>query len=234
MPLIKHADIRNKLVSGLHKFMNLLVVQQSSIGDQPLYPFMTYAITSPYIQLGQPEHYTIIRDGNVLDVSKEHYEQVYSFTVASQDEDEAMNICLQAIQFFKFFGRQNLADANIAVVKISNISARDNMITIDYERRYGFDVKIRVACEEITETTGVIDYVSFGSSQIETPEEPETPEEIPASAFLLNNGEPFLFSDGTCFACQGRVEGIPENAFLLANGEAFKLSDGTPLLYANT
>lgn len=159
--MISHADIRNKLVSGLHKFMDMLVVQQSSIGDQPEYPFITYTVTSPYLQLGQPERYTQEIDGSIVTRSKEHYEQVYSFTIASKDEDEAMDKCLQAIQYFKFYGTQDLADQNIVIVKISSISARDNMITIDYERRYGFDVRIRVAYEETMLTTDTIDNISF-------------------------------------------------------------------------
>lgn len=158
--MISHADIRNKLVSGLHNFMDMLVVQQSSIGEQPAYPFITYTVTSPYLQLGQPERYTEEIDGSIATKSIEHYEQVYSFTVASKDEDEAMNKCLQAIQYFKFYGAQDLADQNIVVVKISSISARDNMITIDYERRYGFDVRIRVACEETMEVEN-IESISF-------------------------------------------------------------------------
>lgn len=161
MHLISHKEIRDKLVSGLHAFMNLLVVQQSSIGDQPTYPFITYSVTSPYLQLGQPERYTQEIDGVICDKSKEHYEQVYSFTVASKDEDEAMDLCLKASQYFKFYGTYELSESNIAVVKISNISARDNMITINYERRYGFDVRIRVACEDINNDADIIEKVNI-------------------------------------------------------------------------
>lgn len=161
MPLIKHSDIRDKLVTGLHNFTKLLVVQQSSTGKQPAYPFITYSVNNPYLQLGQPEHYTEETDGSTIERNKEHYEQVYSFTVASKDEDEAMDMCLLAIQYFKFYGVQELKDHNIAVVKVSNLSARDNMITINYERRYGFDVRIRVASEETKVTNDIIDSISL-------------------------------------------------------------------------
>lgn len=156
MSLIKHSEIRDPLVFGLHNYMDLLVVQQSSIGDQPEYPFCTYSVTSPYLQLGQPEHYTDVQERSI-----EHYEQVYSFTIASTDEDEAMDLCLKAVQYFKFYGVQELKDKNIVVVKISNVTARDNMITINYERRYGFDVRVRVASEEVQEVTEVIEAIKF-------------------------------------------------------------------------
>lgn len=162
--MIKHSDIRDKLVSGLYEYMNLLVVQSSSIGEQPKYPFITYSVSSPYIQLGHTERYTETEQEDSVNRFVEHYEQSYSFTVASKDEDEAMDLCLKAIQYFKLYGVDYLKDNHIVVVNISNIQARDNMITINYERRYGFDVRIRLACEEIQANADTIEIVNFNNN----------------------------------------------------------------------
>ena len=151
----KHEVARNALVKGLHDYMNMLVIQSSTIGDMPKYPFITYTVTSPYLRLGQDENSTY-QNRHVL-----HYERVFSFTVAAREEDVAMDTCMKAMKYFRNDGVLELKDKGIVIVEITNATARDNFITIDYDRRYGFDVRIRLADEEIRETTDIIEKVNL-------------------------------------------------------------------------
>lgn len=141
--------------------MNLLVVQSSTIGDMPKYPFITYTVTSPYLQVGYDEEYTEQVNSTYQNRHVLHYERVFSFTIASKDEDEAMDLCMKAMRYFRNDGVLALKDNNIVIVEISNVQARDNFITIDYERRYGFDVRIRLADKEVRETEDIIETINL-------------------------------------------------------------------------
>ncbi len=141
--------------------MNLLVIQSSTIGDMPKYPFISYTVTSPYLRLGQDEEYTEEVNSTYQNRHVLHYERVFSFTIVSKDEDEAMDKCMQAIRYFRNDGVLELKDKGITIVEISNVQARDNFITIDYDRRYGFDVRIRLADEEVRETEEIIETINL-------------------------------------------------------------------------
>ncbi len=158
---MKHEIVRNALIKGLHDYMNLLVIQSSTIGDMPKYPFVTYTVTSPYLRLGQNEEYTEEVNSTYQNRHVLHYERVFSFTIVSKDEDEAMDLCVKAIRYFSNDGVLELKDKNIVIVEITNVAARDNFITIDYDRRYGFDVRIRLADEEVRETEEIIEKVNL-------------------------------------------------------------------------
>ena len=141
--------------------MNMLVIQSSTIGDMPKYPFITYTVTSPYLRLGQNEEYTEEVNNTYQNRHVLHYERVFSFTIVSKDEDEAMDLCVKAIRYFSNDGVLELKDKNIVIVEISNVQARDNFITIDYDHRYGFDVRIRLADEEVRETADIIEKINL-------------------------------------------------------------------------
>lgn len=157
----KHEIVRNALIKGLHDYMNMLVIQSSTIGDMPKYPFITYTVTSPYLRLGQDEEYTKKENSNYQNRHVLHHERVFSFTITAKDEDTAMDKCMQAMRYFRNDGVLELKDKGIAIVEISNVTARDNFITIDYDRRYGFDVRIRLADEEVRETTDIIEQINL-------------------------------------------------------------------------
>ena len=157
--MMNHEVVRNALIKGLHEYMGLLVVQSSTIGDMPKYPFITYTVTSPYLRLGCDEEYTEQIESTTQNRHVLHYERVFSFTIASKDEDEAMDLCMKAMRYFRNDGVLDLKDKGIVIVEVSNASARDTFITIDYERRYGFDVRIRLCDEEIRDTENIIETV---------------------------------------------------------------------------
>lgn len=143
--LIKHSEIRNPIVSNLNKYMEIPVIQSEETGEQPPYPFMTFSLNSPYLPLGHNSWEIVTENDKTFTRETEHFEQVYSFTIIGEDEDDVQDNLMKAIQFFKVLGVQDLKDNGIAIVEVYNAQKRDTFLTIDYERRAGFDVKIRVA-----------------------------------------------------------------------------------------
>lgn len=112
------------------------VIEQLSTAKQPAYPFLSYTVINPYLN---PKTYT---DGNSI---TEEVEMVISYTWMSEDSMEAMSLAQTSATHIKARGtRQRLYDMGIVVVDVMGFGNRDTFITIETERRVGFDVKIRI------------------------------------------------------------------------------------------
>lgn len=109
------------------------MVEDDSEGDLPPYPFATYTFTSPYIPIG-----------NQLEFNEE-FEAVISVTFHDRSKLNVLNLSRKLATYFKTSEvRENLRSKGIIVVTIEDISARDNFISIAYERMAGFDLRIRL------------------------------------------------------------------------------------------
>ena len=110
------------------------VVRQNQVAEVPPYPYVSYSVTTPVDEASgaysEAEDGTLYRD--VL--------QTWSFTVQSDDEEEALTLAMRIYDFFSVAGVTHLADHNITVRRTRSITARDNLISIEYEYRKGLDV----------------------------------------------------------------------------------------------
>lgn len=113
-------------------------------GDMPEYPFVTYKLISPYLETGGGNDGVAAAHDGVLLTREKSIEQVFSFTAHDLDADVAYQTCFNTIDYFDFVGRDPLREEGIVVVGFSNVQNRDTFLTIDYERRVGVDVRIRV------------------------------------------------------------------------------------------
>lgn len=135
-------DARNNeivIVDGLKSYLSTkaktcAVIRANQTGRIPRYPYVAYTITTPaeYRSGTFSEDADGTRYKSIL--------QTWSFTVQSDDADECTNIVLKAYDWFQLSGLAYLNDKNIVVRRIGNINNRDNLITIEYEYRNGFDV----------------------------------------------------------------------------------------------
>lgn len=117
------------------------VILDSSSTTQPPYPFCTYSIPSPYL----PQRTDYI--GESMD---EVIEMVVSLTWHSKSNMEALGLAQQTVTLLKTQGgRQTLGDAGLTVVRIDGFTNRDTFLTIDTERRYGFDVRLRTYAKTV-------------------------------------------------------------------------------------
>ena len=66
--------------------------------------------------------------------------QTWSFTIQSDNNNEALNLTLKARDYFDLIGRGALAEQGFIVQTVGGVNNRDNLITIEYEYRHGFDV----------------------------------------------------------------------------------------------
>lgn len=141
------------------------VVRQNQVAKIPAYPYVSYTVTTPVSAhrgtYSEAEDKTLYRC--IL--------QTWSFTVQSDDQEEALFIAMKAYDFFTAAGLTTLADSGITVRRVRDVSTRDNLITIQYEYRNGFDVVFGLTQEIVPDeefSTDEIDTIEIGQSQIET------------------------------------------------------------------
>ena len=138
--LIDYSYVESLIVNGLQKYLSANgdtqchVVMANQASPLPQYPYVSYTITT--ITQTKRGTYGFFSDGK-------HYKQmnqIWSFTVQSNNQIQSSNIAIMAYDYFNHHGLTYLTDNNVAVVRITNITNRDNFITAEYEYRQGFDV----------------------------------------------------------------------------------------------
>ena len=127
------------VVDGLEAYLSegarpCKVVRANQTGDIPPYPYVAYTITTPVEY--RAGTYSVASDGTRY----RSFKQTWSFTTQSDDAEESLNLTLKAFDWFSLAGLLHLRDHGIVVFNISNINNRDNLISINYEYRNGFDV----------------------------------------------------------------------------------------------
>lgn len=147
---------RNAIVSNLYAKLTRPVIRVDQDGDIPEYPYVTYSISSPYLDLyGHDAERRLPVTDEVLIEYKKTIEVVLSFSCYSEDEDEAQDLCLRIVEHFMREDRDNLRDSGIVVVGISDAQNRSVLLVEHYECRWGIDVRFRL----IDRSLNTVDYI---------------------------------------------------------------------------
>ena len=144
--MIDIENIRKTVVTGLSEYLNIPVIRNNQTSEPPKYPYCSYGI----IKLGGENKGTYGEYPN--NVYQKTIIQTWSFTVQSNDNAEAMELTIKAYDYFDLVGCKYLADNNVIVQLVTDISERDNLISIEYEYRHGFDVKFYIVNKIIADT----------------------------------------------------------------------------------
>lgn len=130
------------IVSSLNKQIrldmnNLVIREQQSVREQLPYPFATYSMVNPYTNV---VNYRQDKENLTQSV-----EMILSYTFYSTDSFEAFGMAQQALTNLELYStRQQLWDNQIAIVGVTGVSNRDTFISIEMERRCGFDIRLRI------------------------------------------------------------------------------------------
>ena len=143
--------IRNTLIKALHEHLQCPIVPTDTAARKPDYPYASYKITSTqnnetfWLEDETVPSINPVFEYDVLTTRFEQPQFTISFNTYSNDEEIAYNLAVKARDWFTFHGDLLFVDMSIVVVHASNISDRTQQIVDDFERRYGFDVRIRSA-----------------------------------------------------------------------------------------
>lgn len=127
-------NTREIIVTALTEYLGIKIIRSNTASPLPKYPFASYTIrTLLQNQAGTWGEYDDGKD-------RIPASQIWSITVQAKGNAESMDLTLKAYDFFCHAGRWILKDKNIVVSNVSEITNRDNLLTVGYEYKNGFDV----------------------------------------------------------------------------------------------
>ncbi len=137
--IITHRTNEVAIVNGLKTYCGCEVVRANQTGPIPSYPYISYTVITPVTEYNGT--YSFDEDSGQYYIA---FDQTWSFTVQADDEEVALTTALKAYDWFKLSGLVHLTDNGIVVMRCSDMTNRDNLITIEYEHRLGFDVVFKL------------------------------------------------------------------------------------------
>lgn len=160
--MIDYENLRKTVVKGLKEYLKCPIIRSNQNAEPPIYPYLSYTIITPMSENNGT--YGEYDDGK----ARKSVTQTWSITVQSDDNDESLNLANKAKEWLDYAGTTFLNDNNVVVQSVSNVSNRDNIISIEYEYKNGFDVFFNVS-DEVTsniETVENIENVSINGSEV--------------------------------------------------------------------
>lgn len=137
--MIDYDNMRQVIAKGLSVYLGCPVIRSNQNAEPPAYPYVSYTITTPMSEnKGTYEEY---EDGT----AKQNFVQVWSITILSEDDTQSVELAVKARGWFDFVGTVYLNDNDVIVQTVGSITNRDNVLTIEYEYRKGFDVFFNIA-----------------------------------------------------------------------------------------
>lgn len=132
--MIDNEKLRTIVVKGLKKYLNIPVVRGNQNAAPPDYPYLSYNVTT--LESANNGTWGEYEDN----IDRIPVTQTWSITVQSNKEDESISFAGKARDWLIHSGRIYLNDNDVIVQSVTDITNRDNMISIEYEYKNGFDV----------------------------------------------------------------------------------------------
>lgn len=146
--MIEYKKKRDTIVNLLKAHTGVEVVLANQAAHIPPYPYISFTITTP--MTANNGTYGRYSDG----FDRKPVKQIWSITSQAQTLDEAQETSQKAHDFFDRC-YEVLAEDEIVVVRLGDITSRDNFLTTEYEYRCGFDVTFglmnEIECSELDE-----------------------------------------------------------------------------------
>lgn len=149
--------MRTAVAKGLKEYLGIPVIRSDQTADAPPYPYVSYTLTTPAAANGGT--YQQHADGK----DRLMVRSIWSWSFLSDDYDESIAYATKAREWFEHSGRARLDEHGITVQSTTDISNRDNILTVEYERKNGFDVVFYVfdEAESLSKSTGTIEGVDI-------------------------------------------------------------------------
>lgn len=153
--MIPYKKLTTDVPTGLREYLGIPVIQGNQTAQAPKYPYGSYNITT--LASANRGTWQVHDDGK----HRKLVRSIWSFSWLSDDSDESIEYAMKARNWFEHTGRVWLSDRGITVQSVTEIANRDNILTVEYERKHGFDVVFYVYDEtnSFTEDVGYIESV---------------------------------------------------------------------------
>lgn len=155
--MIDYAKYRPGVAKGLSKYIGVPVIRSDQNAPVESKSYLSYTITT----LAGENNGTWQKHDDGID--RLLVESIWSFTSISDDWETSVNNAVKAREWITHVGQVELSALGINVRSATNITNRDNVLTVEYERKNGFDVVFYVYDElrEPSEAYGYIESVEL-------------------------------------------------------------------------
>lgn len=147
--MIDYDGLRGAVVSGLSEFLGIPVIRSNQNHTEnnklPKYPYISYTITT--LKSENKGTWGEYEDGK----HRMPVTQTWSVTALSDNNTESVTLADKAHAWLSHIGSTYLSDNDVIVKSVGSITNRDNVLTVEYEYRNGFDVVFRLF--DVTEDT---------------------------------------------------------------------------------
>lgn len=155
--MIDNSLLRKTVIKGLRDFLKVEVIKENQNAEPPNYPYISYNVIT--LESSNNGTYGVYKDG----VERLPVKQTWSINIMAEDDAESIMLASKARDFFNLYGTQYLNDNEVIVESVTGITNRDNLISIDYEYKNGFDVVFWCMSEckrdiEVIESINIEDY----------------------------------------------------------------------------
>lgn len=174
--MIDYENIRLVIAKGLKEYLKCPVIRSNQNSEPPAYPFVSYTITT--LMSENKGTYGEYEDGT----ARKPFTQVWSISALSNDNAESVMLACKAREWFDKIGTTYLNDNDVIVQSVGSVTNRDNVISVEYEYKNGFDIELWLydTAKSSIEDTGMIEEVEIKMNDEYIPVEPDVPiEELP-------------------------------------------------------
>ena len=165
--MVNTENIRATVVKGLKEYLKIPFVRSNQTAKMPDMPYGRYTITTPATENNGT--YGAYEDGT----GRKPVKQIWSLTFESDKFEEAVNFASKARSWLDCVGTPILNENDVIVERVGAIGDRSNLLTVDYQYSYGFDVTFwafdEISAEEFT-TSDVIETVEFDTITVKKTE----------------------------------------------------------------
>ena len=165
--MIDYKKMRETVPKGLKEHIGVPVIRGNQTAPAPPYPFLSYNVTM--IASANNGTWEVHADGT----DRKLVRSTWSISSLSDDWDESVQNAIRAREWFDHSGRTWLAERGITVQSVGEITNRDNILSVEYERKNGFDVVFYMYDEAATmaEINGHIETAAPKYIELEQPKE---------------------------------------------------------------
>jgi len=132
--MIKYDNVRETVVKGLKQYLGCPVIRSNQNVEPPKYPYVSYTVTTLVNE--NKGTYGEYDDG----MDRKQLKQTWSITVQSDVSSESAKLACKAREWLDHVGTRYLNDNDVVVERVTSVANRDNIISVEYEYKNGFDV----------------------------------------------------------------------------------------------
>ena len=149
--MINFKAIRDAIFSGMNKSLEPQAIEANQTSYKPDYPFYTVLFAVPLQEFAP--HTGVYKYGEGSNYHRKGQEKMtLSVSSFSDDSADALQNAYYAAEWFAWQGYNYLKENGIIVVRLEQIENRDVLKEDEYERRYGFDVHLRIVSDSMKES----------------------------------------------------------------------------------